>query len=65
MSRKKFISSVLVLLISSSFFLTSAFAETVSGIVYNDKNRNGQLDKNEKGVRDVAVSNGVNVVLTD
>ena len=49
------------------FFCLQSFAtaETVSGIVYNDNNRNGILDSWEKGVRNVAVSNGLSVVLTD
>ena len=53
------------ILICSLLFSTYVSAETVSGIVYNDKNRNGILDKREKGVRNVAVSNGTTVVLTD
>ncbi len=40
-------------------------AEMISGIVYNDVNRNGIPDKNEKGVSNVPVSNGASVVLTD
>lgn len=36
-----------------------------TGIVFNDSNGNGSMDRNEKGVTSVAVSNGRQVVLTD
>lgn len=39
--------------------------QTVKGIVFEDSNRNGKKEKNEKGVAQVAVSNGIEVVLTD
>lgn len=43
-----------------------AFSQTsVSGYVYNDLNKNQQKDHHEKGIENVAVSNGVQVVLTD
>ncbi len=38
---------------------------SVSGTVYEDANRNSVLDRREKGIANVAVSNGVEVVLTD
>ena len=65
MKTVKLINAVLALFVSSLFFLTPAFAETVTGIVYNDTNRNGRLDKKEGGICNVAVSNGVSVVITD
>lgn len=39
--------------------------ETISGFVFNDENANGLKDNDEKGVKNVAVSNGLNVVRTD
>lgn len=43
-----------------------AFSQTsVSGYVYNDLNKNQQKDHHEKGIENIAVSNGVQVVLTD
>ncbi|WP_395092948.1 calcineurin-like phosphoesterase C-terminal domain-containing protein [Vaginella massiliensis] len=39
--------------------------QTIKGIVFEDINQNGRLDKNEKGLENVAVSNGMDVVLTD
>lgn len=39
--------------------------EMARGVVYEDSNSNGKQDKNEPGVAHVAVSNGVEVVLTD
>jgi hypothetical protein len=65
MTCKRLLSSALLLLISCISLTTSSLADTVTGIVYNDANRNGRLDKKEKGVSDVAVSNGYDVVLTD
>lgn len=42
------------------------FAQTqVRGVVYHDANNNGKRDRKEKGIPDVAVSNGVEVVSTD
>ncbi|NGM62135.1 hypothetical protein G5B30_09435 [Sphingobacterium sp. SGG-5] len=39
--------------------------EIAQGIVYEDINQNGRKERKEKGVAQVAVSNGVEVVLTD
>ncbi len=35
------------------------------GYVFEDSNKNGKKDRNEKGIANVAVSNGYDVVLTD
>ena len=35
------------------------------GVVFHDANGNGQRDAGEKGLADVRVSNGVNIVKTD
>ncbi len=39
--------------------------QTVTGYVYEDHNENGKRDRREKGIAQVAVTNGVEVVLTD
>src|SRR5690606_28961113 len=39
--------------------------ELAKGKVYLDINKNGKLDKNEKGLAGVSVSNGREVVITD
>lgn len=39
--------------------------EIVRGVVYEDTNLNGKKDSREKGLANTAVSNGVDVVLTD
>lgn len=65
MKTAKLWSSLSGLLLITLCFQSFTFADTVSGIVYNDKNRNGILDSREKGVRKVAVSNGRTVVMTD
>ena len=48
--------------------LVSAMAfsqSSVSGYVYEDINKNQKKENREKGIAGVAVSNGVQVVLTD
>lgn len=40
-------------------------AQNARGIVYWDKNNNGLFDKTEPGIKNVAVSNGKEIVLTD
>jgi len=49
------------LLISAMAFSQSS----VSGYVYEDSNKNQKKENREKGIEGVAVSNGVQVVLTD
>jgi hypothetical protein len=50
-------------------FLCAAFCAhsqtTVKGFVYEDANGNNKKDKSEKGIANVAVSNGTEVVVTD
>jgi len=53
------------MILSLFSFPLLASAEMVSGIVYDDKNKNSNLDGNERGIKDVAVSNGSAVILTD
>lgn len=48
-------------LISCGLFAQS----TVKGTVYNDLNQNGKMDRREQGIPEVAVTNGIEVVLTD
>ena len=53
-------------LVSCLFISGLTFSQTsVSGYVYNDLNKNQQKEQHEKGIENVAVSNGVEVVLTD
>jgi 3',5'-cyclic AMP phosphodiesterase CpdA len=57
-------------LIFSSAFAALTLAATgqspaVTGFVYDDLNHNGRKDRREKGIAQVAVSNGTDVVLTD
>lgn len=54
--------TLLPLLLAGAF----SFAQnTITGYVFEDRNRNGLKDRNEKGMANVAVSNNVDVVLTD
>src|SRR5690606_14679024 len=49
----------------SVFSFQALAQQTVKGRVYEDVNKNGRQDKNEKGIAGVGVSNGVQVVRTD
>jgi hypothetical protein len=55
-----------LLFIITAIVAHSAIAqENLTGYVYDDTNRNGKKDKSEKGIPNVPVSNGIDVVLTD
>jgi len=54
--------SVLVLTLIPSLMFGG---ETISGIVFDDSNKNGILDANEIGIKGVPVSNQLEVVLTN
>ena len=62
---KRFVFISFAVFFSLIFFASSSTAVTVTGIVYNDVNKNGKYDEGEKGVKGVAVSNGVSVTKTD
>ena len=55
------------LILSISCFVSfQAFAQqSIQGYVFADSNKNGKKDRSEKGVPNVAVSNGSDVVITD
>lgn len=54
------------LLLSVFFGLSCTYSQSpATGFVYEDINQNQKKDKGEKGLENVAVSNGVEVVLTD
>ncbi|MBI1320368.1 MAG: metallophosphoesterase [Candidatus Hydrogenedens sp.] len=53
-----------LLLAAAAMCIGTADAEVARGVVYNDENGNGQRDAGERGVKDVCVSNGVDVVQT-
>lgn len=56
----------LLVLLGGFLISTGLFAQsTVKGTVYNDLNQNGKKDRREQGIPEVAVTNGVEVVLTD
>lgn len=55
-----------VLSIGLAFLSFAAISqEQVSGFVFEDSNNNGKKDRREKGLADVAVSNGIEVVKTN
>lgn len=53
------------ILLAVSVFTFSVSAQSVSGFVFEDLNGNGKKDKNEKGIANVGVSNGIEVATTD
>lgn len=61
---RRFCAVAVVLLVTVQVGAFSA-EQTASGIVFNDQNRNGIRDGGERGVKNVAVSNGRDVVLTN
>ena len=56
---------IIYLLFFLLVYLPSYSQHAFKGKVYADVNQNGIIDKNEKGIANVAVSNGDDVVLTD
>jgi len=52
-------------LIIFGLFSFSVISQEVTGVVYIDENENGKLDKEEKGISKIPVSNGKEIVLTD
>jgi hypothetical protein len=55
-----------IIAISLLFIVSTAFAQnTAKGFVFHDANNNRLKEPAEKGISEVAVSNGVDIVLTD
>lgn len=54
-----------VLLPPSTFHLSPSTLRLIKGSVFDDRNHNGVQDKGEKGLRNVPVSNGDTIVVTD
>ena len=61
---KKFLLAILLILVSFDISIAQNDV-TAKGIVFHDLNNNGKFDRNEKGIENVAVSNGLDVVITD
>lgn len=60
---KKWLTAIFIIFLLS---IQSVFAqETISGIVYEDLNENGEFDTGEPGIAGVLVSNGRDIVVTD
>lgn len=66
MKKKKIIQlSSLILFFTLTVQLTTLAQQTVSGHFYFDKNKNGKLDANERGLKNLLVSNGIEIVKTN
>ncbi|MBP1677678.1 MAG: Ser/Thr phosphatase [Bacteroidetes bacterium] len=59
----KLILSFLILFGTSAYLICAEIR--VEGTVFADKNANGVLDRGEKGIKNIPVSNGVDIVFTD
>lgn len=57
--------SLFILLCLLSLRFSASAEQTVSGIIYQDTNQNNQKDPGESGIPEVAVSNGVDVILSN
>lgn len=62
MNKKLYVSCIFLLIAMSGWCLQT---KKIQGVVYHDKNKNGQRDSNETGIAGVAVSDQVQVVKTD
>jgi hypothetical protein len=62
MNKKLYVSCIFLLIAMSGWCLQ---ANKIQGVVYHDKNKNGQRDSDETGIGGVAVSDQVQVVKTD
>lgn len=59
-------SRIAVLILFSLLSIVGAEAQqTVEGYVYLDSNRNGQRDRHERGIANIPVSNGRDIVMTN
>jgi len=53
------------------FFIVNGYSQdlntvhNIHGSVFLDKNKNGVIDKNERGLKNILISNGVDIVKTD
>lgn len=56
---------VLIIWMTLQLSVGLSFPLTISGVVHHDNNRNGVMDRSEKGMAGVVVSDGVEVVTTD
>jgi 3',5'-cyclic AMP phosphodiesterase CpdA len=55
-----------IIVVCSLLFVMSSQAQTtVQGYVFEDKNQNGKKEQNEKGIANVAVTNGLEVALSN
>lgn len=58
--------NILLFLVTLLFVVSNAYTQEIArGVVFSDKNKNGTFDANEKGIPNVAISNGVDVVKTN
>lgn len=54
-----------IIIAGALLLAASLHAQTVKGVVYEDANNNGKKERKEKGIANVAVTNGREVVVTD
>lgn len=62
---RAFITSTFILFITISAYAQNSTQQLAKGFVFNDANKNRIKEDGENGIPEVAVSNGVDIVLTD
>ncbi|MCP5063495.1 MAG: hypothetical protein GY936_13665 [Ignavibacteriae bacterium] len=56
---------LLFLTLFNVIMISNLFAQSASGYVFHDVNKNGRKDVGEEGVSGISVSNGTEVIQTD
>jgi hypothetical protein len=64
-NRIGFIGISLFLLVGTQIVFSASAPQYAVGVVYNDTNKNQTLDPGENGIKNIAVSNGQDIVQTD
>lgn len=55
----------IAIICSLLFFISSVAQTKVQGYIFQDNNQNGKKDRNEKGIANVSITNGIEVVLSN
>lgn len=62
---KAFVTSILLIFVTTYIYTQPPTQQTAKGFVFHDTNKNRIKEEAEKGIPEVAVSNGIDIVLTD
>ena len=56
---------LLFLILFNAIMISNLLAQSASGYVFHDNNKNGIKDVGENGLKGISVSNGIDVIQTD